>query len=193
MTTLDPLDKNEADRILSYDRKTLAENGRDKLFWEQKLQALSLSKEIKQVFEQANRLISTTNKEIIVDELMEFTLLIFDCLLYQSKQKDQFLKNTLIGEFNQPTEIDLAPLAKYRGGEMYWGRDSESNPILMLKFGDQLDWLPHTDSFWDELLKPSDRSMSKELPGASNGIGEFQFLIKHMGWTVIPNPSKPTD
>ena len=192
MPTLNP-DRPEGKRdILLYDKVKLAAIGRDILPISTQIASREQKLDIIKVFEQATDKIGPTNKLQILEELREFVLLIVDCYVAQGRQKNQVVKNLMLGEYQNPTPEQLEEFASYKkAGKMYWGKNAQQ-PILMMKLNHEVNWTPHTDDKWSKLLSLSDRKMSSEQTNfgtLSSGIGEFQYLIKYMQWDIVPKPT----
>lgn len=142
------------------------------------------------LFDEAKIKLSSTNKDAILGELQKAMLgIVLDSFL-ESRSKDELLRISMVGSYTGPDEEKLSPIRQkyYQKGKMYWGKDEEDNGILMLKLNSEDTWSPHTDDKWSELLCLSDRNRGVTIPGASNGIGEYQFLIKFMEWDIISKP-----
>jgi hypothetical protein len=142
------------------------------------------------LFDEAKIKLSSTNKDQIFEELQNSIIKILRTQFVDSKIKDDLVRRTMVGSYASPDEekLSLVHQKYYQKGKMYWGRDEDENGILMLKLDSEDTWTPHTDDKWAELLSLSDRNRGLTIPGASNGIGEFQFLIKYMEWEIISKP-----
>ena len=188
MTTLDPNQPN-SDRWLTYDKEDLSKMSLDLLPLESQLTLRGLNVGVEVVFAEAMAKISIGNSKAILRELQEFTSLLLQNFFIQAKLKEQTTKEVLnIGHQNPPEEqlVDLKD--SYGLGEMYWGRNPDGEAVLMLKLEKEQDWLPYDNDKWQDLLAMSDRNRHQKLPGASKGIGEYQFLYK-LGWKVISDPT----
>ncbi len=186
-----------ADQILYYDKEALSLLGKQKLPLESQLALAPMKKEVLELFSQALAKITISNQEKIVEELREYVGLIFDMLMAQSKMKDSLLTTMMIGEYQKPSQTDVDKLKpQYENGFMFWGKSVEGDAILMLKLRKDTKWTPHTDAKWDKLLSLADRSMSYEsgtYGRNSNGIGEMQFLLRYLGWSIVtPQPNQQT-
>lgn len=189
MTILE--EPNRDDRILTYDKAALRPELTKELPTEALFTLVRLKEGLGLVFQEAREKITISNKQQLLDELEEFTNLLFDSFYVTQRKSNELIGSLIVRDFpkNPPSEAQLEPLRrKYGKGSMCWGKTDFGNPILMLRLEDSEEWLPHTNAYWDELFQYADRQMSKEVTSfgpLSDGIGEFQFLIKYMGWNVV--------